>query len=85
MWKLNCFQVANFDEAIVAKDTEIEWLSARVAELEAIAARDPDVDSSLLTHIYSLTHYIRVPASVPGSNGQVSLTAEVPVTPTPTR
>ena len=35
MWKLNCAQVAGFDEAIVAKDAEIEWWTARVAELEA--------------------------------------------------
>ena len=35
MWKLNCVQVAAFDETITAKDLEIGTLLARVAALEA--------------------------------------------------
>ena len=35
MWRMNCAQVAGFDEAIIAKDMEIDSLRSRVAELEA--------------------------------------------------
>ena len=35
MWKLNCAQVASFDEAVVAKDAEIEQLKLKISGLEA--------------------------------------------------
>ena len=35
MWRMNCAQVAGFDEAMTAKEHEIESLKAKIAELEA--------------------------------------------------
>ena len=35
LWRMNCAQVANFDEIITAKDSEVDRLKARVSELEA--------------------------------------------------
>ena len=35
MWRMNCAQVACFDEAIITKEKEIDSLTSRVAELEA--------------------------------------------------
>ena len=35
MWQLNCMQLSGFDEAIIAKDVEIDRLRAKIAELEA--------------------------------------------------
>ena len=37
LWKMNCLQLANFDETLVEKDAELERLQRRVAELEAAA------------------------------------------------
>ena len=34
MWRMNCAQVAGFDEAMTARDGEIETLKARISELE---------------------------------------------------
>ena len=41
MWRMSCAQVAGFDEAITAKDTEIESLRGRISELEASVGRRP--------------------------------------------
>ena len=41
LWRGNCEQVAGFDQAIAAKDSEIDSLRARVAELEAAAGSVP--------------------------------------------
>ena len=41
LWRGNCDQVAGFDQAIAAKDSEIDSLRARVAELEAAAGSVP--------------------------------------------
>ena len=41
MWRMSCAQVAGFDEAITAKDTEIELQRARISELEASVGRRP--------------------------------------------
>ena len=41
MWRMSCAQVVGFDEAITAKDTEIELLRARISELEASVGRRP--------------------------------------------
>ena len=35
MWRMNCAQVAGFDEAMMTKEHEIESLKAKIAELEA--------------------------------------------------
>ena len=35
MWKLNCAQVASFDEAVVAKDAEMEQLKLKISGLKA--------------------------------------------------
>ena len=83
MWKLNCAQVAGFDEAIVAKDAEIERLAARVAELEAKLAVVPNVGLAQPTHISPSTRHAPVPAS--SDDGHISLSTRVPVEPTPTR
>ena len=37
MWKMNCAQLAVFDETVAAKDTEIQRLQQRIEELEAVA------------------------------------------------
>ena len=41
LWRGNCEQVAGFDQAIAAKDSEIDSLRAIVAELEAAAGSVP--------------------------------------------
>ena len=41
MWRMNCAQVAGFDEAITAKDSEIARLKARISELEARRPTSP--------------------------------------------
>ena len=35
VWRMSCEQVSAFDEAVSAKDAEIDSLKARIAELEA--------------------------------------------------
>ena len=35
MWRMNCAQVGGFDEAIIAKDREIDSLRSRVGKLVA--------------------------------------------------
>ena len=39
LWRMNCAQVAGFDEAIADKDNEIELLRVRVAKLEGAAKK----------------------------------------------
>jgi len=45
MWRMNCAQVYAFDEAITAKDSEIETLRAKVDELQAPPG-SPPMDST---------------------------------------
>ena len=54
MWKMNCAQLAGFDEAPSSKEAEIEALKERVSELEAMvdpSAILPIVSSSLTTTV----------------------------------
>ena len=83
MWKLNCAQVAGFDEAIVAKDAEIERWATRVAELEAKLAVVPNVGLAQPTHISPSTRHAPVPVS--SDDGHFSLSTRDPGEPTPTR
>jgi len=43
MWRMNCAQVVAFDETITEKDSEIELLTSRIAELEASLTRASEV------------------------------------------
>ena len=76
IWRINCAQVAAFDETITAKDTDIERLTARVAELEA---RLPEASGAeparVSTHPSLSPHTPPVPA--PSSETLVA-TATVP-------
>ena len=54
MWKMNCVQLAGFDEALSSKEAEIEALKERVSQLEAMVdpgAILPIVSSSLTTTV----------------------------------
>ena len=76
IWRINCAQVAAFDETITAKDTDIERLTVRVAELEARLPRASDVEPARVsTHPSLLPHTPPVPA--PSSEILVA-TATVP-------
>lgn len=65
MWKMNCAQVAGFDEAITAKDNEIECLKARISELEASLGRRP-LGPALVPTTVSPVQSIE-PTALPGS------------------
>ena len=75
MWKLNCAQVAGFDEAIVAKDAEIEQGTARVTELKAKLAIVPSVGLTQPEHTSSSTRH--APVLVSSGDEQISLSARV--------
>ena len=87
IWKINCAQVAAFDETITAKDADIERLIARVAELEASLARASDVEPPrVATHPSPSPHSSPVP--VPGRGTLVTASTVptvVPVAPAPQR
>lgn len=54
MWKMNCAQLAGFDEALSSKEAEIETLKERVSQLEAVVDPGvilPIVSSSLATTV----------------------------------
>ena len=48
MWRMNYAQVAGFDEAIIAKDREIDSLRSRVAELKASMGGGPVLSTSMV-------------------------------------
>ena len=66
---MNCAQVAGFDEAITAKDCEIESLKAKVAELEASLGR-PHTGPVLSHAAVPVSH-----SSVPVASDLVELTS----------
>ena len=53
MWKMNCAQLAGFDEALSSKEAEIEALKERVSQLEAMV----DPGAILPTYSFILTCY----------------------------
>ena len=57
MWRMNCAQVSGFDEAITAKDAEIEELRAKVLEIEGCEPVGPDPIPILpVVHVPSNVH-----------------------------
>ena len=53
MWRMNCAQVAGFDEAIIVKDMEIDLLRSRVAELEASMGGGTVLPTSMVPAVLS--------------------------------
>ena len=47
MWRMNCSQVAGFDEAIITKEKEIDSLRSRVPEFEASMGGGPVLSASM--------------------------------------
>ena len=61
IWRINCAQVATFDETITAQDTDIERLTARVAEFEVRLARASAAEpAQVSTHPSPLPHPLPV-------------------------
>ena len=54
MWRMNCARVTGFDEAVTAKDIEIETLKAKVSESEASIGSRP-MDSTIMPETLPLT------------------------------
>ena len=50
MWRMNCAQVSGFDEAIIAKDKEIEMLKSKVTESRAPLGRLPMHSTAVTPH-----------------------------------
>ena len=63
MWRMNCAQVSGFDEAITAKDADIEELRAKVLEIEGCEPEGPDPTS--------IPPVVHVPSSVHGETSSV--------------
>ena len=53
MWKMNCAQLAGFNEALTSKKAEIEALKERISQLEGMVhpGSSPPVSSSPVTTV----------------------------------
>ena len=80
MWKMNCAQVIGFDEAITTKDSEIEALKAKVAELQTSLGRRPMGSTSVPARASSArprgsvetsAHVELAPVVTPGTHASV--------------
>jgi cell division protein FtsB len=83
MWRMNCAQVVGFDEAMTAKDSEIESLKARISELEASTGRRPMGPASVPTTVPTTVPMTRPPEPVGG--GPVPLASRATHASAPTR
>ena len=80
MWKMNCAQVIGFDEAITTKDSEIEALKAKVAELQTSLGSRPMGSTSVPARASSArppgsvetsAHVELAPVVTPGTHASV--------------